>query len=145
MKAALGQITGLAWSGNRLYETDGFIGMGMLRTWDPVRAAQVHAKELQKIGLRHLALASDEKLALTLGNEGDDGVTLRWVDPATGKQLRRLDHVDDSGLALSGDGKTIAVWGEDKILVLDAVTGSMRTSIQMMKTVMNDALALSPD
>jgi len=144
LKSPLGEITGLAWSkdGARLYSTDGFIGDGHLRLWNPARGTQTRARGLQRIGVRAFGLASDESFAISLGSEDGD-MTLRWVDPATGKKQRELPRMG-SHAALSPDGTRIAVAldGKGKVAILDARTGKKLAAYDQLVV---DALAFSPD
>ena len=142
-KFSVSHITGLDWSrdGTTLYETDGFIGTGIFRQWNPATGALTRAKGLQRYGIRALAMSPDDAVTITLGSD-EEGNTIRWVDTASGKTLRTLEDVGDEDLAVSPDGKKLAVTTPDGVRILDAATGAQ---LLTLPDALAYALAFSAD
>ncbi len=86
-------------------------------------------------------LFSADGRVLFSGSADRMNLSLYLWDPETGKELRRLD-LQASHLALSRDGKLLAVTGGEKVITLvDTATGRARGRI----TAEAGALAFSPD
>jgi WD40 repeat protein len=88
------------------------------------------------VRLRHyyaaVAFAAEGKIVVSAGgNTGD--LTIRFWEPATGKQTRRIELGvgPDSARAVAADGKTVAVVADEVLHLWEAATGKELRRIQV--------------
>jgi WD40 repeat protein len=96
-----------------------------------------------------VAVSADGKTLASAGMDKVQGRTVVLWDPATGKQLRavggKLAVIDPRCLALTADGKTLAVGDFGDIKVFDTDTGAEQRGVGSRGTDQVRALAFSPD
>jgi WD40 repeat protein len=85
----------------------------------------------------------DGTVAVTVGNDG----LVRWWDLKTGSQIRAVelrvlpDGYADTTFRLSKDGRRLAAWVNDKVVIWDTETGRVTASISMATTPFDIALS----
>jgi RNA polymerase sigma factor (sigma-70 family) len=123
-------------------------GLGPARLWDASSGRQV--RSLGGIIERFPHFSADGKTVLTVDSllqpGGAQGNSLRLVETATGKEVRRIEITGGRDcVAVSADGKTAATCGATDALirVWDVASGRKVRTIEAPKFCW--ALALSPD
>jgi WD40 repeat protein len=113
---------------------------GAVEMWDLKAGKSVLADEGHLGMIRGMDLTPDGNTLATF-----DGITVRIWNPRTGKELHRLDTLGTSALALSPDGKTLAinVYDSKNIHLHDVATGKELRRIPT--EIETQGLAFSPD
>ena len=106
--------------------------------------ARLGSVRLRHVGLQDFTLLPNGRTAVTVGRDA----TVRWWDLATGRQTQSVRLPDESSypsrLAISPDGKAVAINSWENTWVCEAETGR-RVFSQTKVDGFVDALALSPD
>jgi hypothetical protein len=93
-----------------------------------------------------IAFSADGKLLAGVGAQHGEDQTVHFFDVQTGKEVRQLDNDQPFfGVALSPDGKVIALGTNQYIELWDAVTGDELRILQGEANTVYRALAFSPD
>ena len=92
--------------------------------WDGVRGKELHKLTGHGGALNTAAFSTDSKILMTSGQDG----TVRLWNVATGKELLQLPGVTAAAMALSPDGKLVAVVTvEDELCLFEAASGKEAT------------------
>ncbi|MBW2700167.1 MAG: protein kinase [Deltaproteobacteria bacterium] len=102
-------------------------------------------KEARALVPLSVAFSEDDKILAVTGPERQSG-PIRLIDTKTGKLLRTLQTgmVPWQGVTFSPDGKTIAVAGHEKVLMLDVEQGKAKRGLDEPHRGMHK-LVYSPD
>ncbi len=93
-------------------------------------------------GILRAAFSDDDKILVVTTYKGK----LRLYDATTGNQLHELPHAGSAGIALSPDGKLLAIGGSEGIQIYDVASGQLlRTCRGKDPQQMGAILRFSPD
>ncbi len=113
---------------------------GTYEMWDLTTGRSLLADEGHVGMIQALVLTPDGKTAVTA-----DGMTVRFWDTRTGKEIRRLDPQSAASLALSADGRTLVMnlHGSRSVVVWDMDRGKERRRIAVKEDPVR--VGISPD
>jgi RNA polymerase sigma factor (sigma-70 family) len=130
-----------------VYNSSDDTGRGELRLWDTTtgREQKAIAPALPR-GIYNLLLDASGKVLITAS--GNAFTVWDW-DEKNGLKERHSDHADESGfvygMALSPDGKTLAITWDAKIHLYDMATGQRRITLEKSYVGVWGPLTFAPD
>jgi WD40 repeat protein len=114
--------------------------------WDVATGKEKALREIERDGQYALALSPDGK---TIAAPTEDGKVIRFIDPATGKELGRTGETPESltRSAFTRDGSIFAALGRDGMIrVHETATGKLRREYRgHPMTLFDGDIALSAD